>query len=144
MIFLLAGLLAAAAPATAAPTGTGAVPTGRSTPHAVATTEDVAAALRARAVYVSLLESKLDRTVLTPKFSTELTPTVATILARSLAGLGEPTAFALRAKHHVDGATIYDYAVSLPAGAITVTMGIDDATALIARYYVRRTASAAR
>lgn len=96
--------------------------------------------MRALALYEQVRTNAIDRRLLTPKFSAELTPEVAATLANALGPLGEPGAFSERGKHDVDGVTTYDYAVTLGNGAIAVTIGIDDASDAIARFYVRRAA----
>ncbi|GAC1313664.1 MAG: hypothetical protein NVS2B3_06380 [Vulcanimicrobiaceae bacterium] len=96
------------------------------------------AASRARAMFDQIRANAVDRTLLTRTFSSELTPEIVTTLARSLQPLGEPTHFVERAKHVADGVTSYDYTVAFATGALSLTMGIDDATNTIARFYVRR------
>ncbi len=81
----------------------------------------------------------VDRQLLTPQFSSELSPAILATLARTIAGLGKPAGFVQRGKHASDGVTTYDFAVTFAAGALTITIGIDDASDLIARYYLRRT-----
>jgi len=115
-----------------------AVPGDRATPRAAPKTGDAAVVARARAFFKQLQGNAIDRTLLTREFSAELKPDLATTMARGLLSLGEPSAFTPRGKHAVDGVTTYDYAVTFPAGTIAITIGIDDTSDLIARYYVRR------
>ncbi len=139
MTFLLATLLAMPL-ATAVPPTPG-VPADRSTPHAGVNAGNDAVTARTRALFHQLQKNTVDHKLLTPHFAAELDDGVTANLAHTLAALGEPGSFVARKVDHVARVTTYDYDVTFPAGTLTITIGIDDASDLIARYYVRRLAS---
>lgn len=139
MIVLLAALLASSHAEIAQIT----IPADRSTPRPKATSAAVAPAVRALAFYESVRTNAIDRALLTSAFAAELTPEAAQVIATALRGLGTPTEFVARARHAIDGATIYDFTATLPGGTIAVTLGIDDATDRISRFYVRRASAPA-
>lgn len=144
MIHALAFILAAAtAPGGGTIVAEVAIPVDRSTPPPAAKPQTVTPAARAAGFYEALRHDAVDRKLVTDAFSSELTPATVHALATALDGLGVPSSFAPRAIHVVDGATIYDFTVTLPAGAVAVTMGIDEATGLISKFYVRRAAAPA-
>lgn len=136
---MLAALLGSASPEIAQI----AVPVERSTPRARAPKSTTSPTVRAFAFYESVRANAIDRALLTSVFSAELTPETTRVLAAALHDLGSPSGFVERAHHAADGATIYDFTATLPAGTIAVTFGIDDATDAISKFYVRRATAAA-
>ncbi len=136
MIVAFVTLLALASPAAVRPSAA---------PSAVATVAPAprpsgleAIAARAAAFYGAMASGTIDRTELTPAFAAELTDATVRAFGSAIAPLGKPGAFALRARHDVDGVMSYDYTVPVAGGSIAVTFGVDEKSDRIARFYVRR------
>lgn len=150
---LIAALIASnsSAPPAGATPPTRAAPHAPATPQASATPQAPAAAAtpatplaRAQLVFEQLRTNSLDRKLLTDRFATELTPDVASTFARDLAVLGKPLGFSEVGQHRVGATATYDFSVSFAAGAMTMTLGIDDASDRISRLVVRRALGATR
>ena len=142
MLHAVAAVIALATPAArhhrSTHPATHATPSAAASPRPTPAAAPVTIAARARAMFDQVRANAVDRTLLTRTFSSDLTPEIVATLARSLQPLGEPTQFVERAKHVADGVTSYDYTIAFATGALSLTIGIDDATDTIARFYVRR------
>jgi len=94
-------------------------------------------AARAKASFLDLQHGALDRSTLTPAFSTLLTDDVRTSMTELIAPYGKPSQFALRTTTDVDGVSTYVFRVTWTSGSVDYTFGIDDKTDKIAKLYIR-------
>jgi hypothetical protein len=115
---LVAVLLAGAAPAAA---------------DALAAKDAIALA---RVMLDELQSAKLDRSVLTPALSADLTDPIRASMTARLAPFGPPRdPLVPRSKYDSDGVTTYVFRIHWPSGSIDYIFGIDDATGKIAKLY---------
>ncbi|GAC1615455.1 MAG: hypothetical protein NVS4B5_05190 [Vulcanimicrobiaceae bacterium] len=92
---------------------------------------------RARAAFDGIVAGTFDRAQLTDGLSRDLSAARLAGYARVLAPLGTPKSFTPVGTHHVEGTTTYDFLVRYGDGAVTFTYGLDDATRLISKLYIR-------
>jgi hypothetical protein len=136
---LTVGLVAGSAPQAAAADPTSPAPAagvGVAPKHATPTPAE-----RAKSLLAQLQAGKLDRTALTPGLSALLTDETVASDASVLGPYGAPSAVDLLRQADVDGVSTYDFRVTWSAGAILMTVGIDDATQKVARLIFHRATS---